>query len=236
MPDGDLDDVPDAAKRNSNAARFGMDVREQRKSVAAYDASIRFMDEQLGRLLNALERLDLRDSTIVVFTSDHGFNFGEHTSWQKSSLWEESVQVPLIVSLPGTRHAGARADAVVELIELYPTFAEMSGLGDDAPAILQGESLVGLLESPGEADPNGSAYTITSGGGASLRTDRFRYNRWGDNAEGGNEELYDHETDPKEHTNLAPDPAFESVLEELRAEFERKRNDARGAAAPYGSF
>ena len=227
VPIDDLDDVPDEAKRFSNANRFGMDTAEQRKAIAGYYASVSFMDEQLGRLLDALERLGLSDDTIVVFTSDHGFNLGEHTSWQKTSLWEESVRVPLIISVPGMRHPGAHSDAVVELLDLYPTLAELGGLGSQAPAILQGESLVPLLESPADTDPDGTAYTITSGGGASLRTGRWRYNRWGEDAHGNNEELYDHDNDPMEFKNLARDPAHASVLDSIRAQFERVRDDAR---------
>jgi len=229
VPAGDLDDVPGPAKRNGNdiAARFGMDATEQRKAIAAYYASISLMDEQLGRLLDTLDRLGLRDDTIVVFISDHGYNLGEHTMWQKSSLWEESVRVPLIISAPGMTNAGAKTDAVVELIDLYPTFAEMGGLVGDAPAILQGESLVPLLESPEDTDPDEAAYTITGANGASLRTDRWRYNRWGEDANGDNEELYDHASDPGEFDNLARDPAYASVLDEIRSQFERTRQRAR---------
>ena len=113
VPQGDLDDVPGGAKRSGNAIsrRFGMDEIQKRQSIAAYYASVSFMDEQLGRLLDTLERLQLRDNTIVVFMSDHGFNLGEHTCWQKLSLWEESVRVPLIISTPGMKSAGAGVDA-----------------------------------------------------------------------------------------------------------------------------
>lgn len=228
VPGDDLDDVPAAARRNSNAApRFRMDTSEQRQSIAAYYASISFMDEQLGRLLDTLERLGLRDNTIVVFMSDHGYNLGEHNVWQKTNLWEESVRVPLIISAPGMRNAGARTDAVVELLDLYPTLAEMSGLGDQAPFILQGESLVPLLEAPETDGAGRTAYTITSADGASLRTDRWRYNRWGEDAEGDNEELYDHDNDPAEHHNLARDPAYGAILDGIRTRFEQVREAAR---------
>lgn len=233
VPPGDLDDVPDPAKRNGNdiAARYGMSLEEQRKAVAAYHASITFMDEQLGRLLDTLDRLGLRDDTIVVFTSDHGYNLGEHTMWQKSSLWEESVRVPLIISIPGMPNAGATNNAIVELIDLYPTFAEMGSMGSEVPAIVQGASLVPLLESPGAIDPEATAYTITGSNGASLRTDRWRYNRWGEEVDGDNEELYDHANDPGEFDNLARDPAYANILEEIRARFEDVRRIAGGPAS-----
>ena len=225
----DLDDVPAEARRNSNAAaRFRMDEIEQRKSIAAYYASITFMDEQLGRLLDALDRLGLRHNTIVVFISDHGYNLGEHTVWQKTNLWEESVRVPFIISAPRMTNAGARSDAIIELIDLYPTLAQMGGLGSQAPSILQGESLVPLLNAPAASGANGSAYTVTGRGGASLRTDRWRYNRWGEDADGDNEELYDHDSDPQEFQNLARDPGHASVLERMRTELEQIRQAARG--------
>ena len=227
VPNNDLDDVPDGAKRLSNAAMFGMDVAEQRKSVAAYYASVSFMDEQLGRIVDTLERLDLRDNTIVVFISDHGYNLGEHTCWQKTNLWEESVRVPFIISAPGMRSAGSKADAIVELIDLYPTLAELAGLGGEMPSILQGESVVPLLETPADIDPNGTAYTMTSGGGASLRTDRWRYNRWGEDASGDNEELYDHQNDPMEYHNLVRDPTLLSALDGIREQFEQMRKHSR---------
>ncbi|MCB1121149.1 MAG: sulfatase-like hydrolase/transferase, partial [Verrucomicrobiae bacterium] len=192
-------------------------------------ASISFMDEQVGRLLDTLDRLDLRKNTIVVFISDHGYNLGEHTCWQKHSLWEESVRVPLIVSIPGMKHAGEKTDAIVELNDLYPTFVDLAGMKERAPSILQGESLVPLLDSPGRTDRDQYAYTLVGGGnGASIRTDRWRYNRWGEDATSDNEELYDHENDPAEHTNLARDPAFRNQLNQLRKQFEGARAIARG--------
>jgi len=229
VPDDDLDDVPGPALANSNANRFGMSPAQQRQAIAAYHASISFMDEQLGRLLDTLDRLGLRENTIVVFTSDHGYNLGEHTSWQKQNLWEESVRVPLIVSVPGMRHAGRRSDAIVELLDLYPTFAALAGLGAEAPSILQGRSLVPWLDSPSSGDPDRAAYTISGRNGASVRTDRWRYNRWGEEATGGNEELYDHDSDPMEYRNLARDPAYQDVLAELRVALDDARRQARSA-------
>ncbi len=227
VPSGDLDDVPDEARRLSNAAKFGMDESQQRKAIAAYYASISFMDEQLGRLLNTLDRLDLRDNTIVVFISDHGYNLGEHTAWQKQHLWEESLRVPLIISVPGLSATGWKTDAVVELIDLYPTLAELAGLDGETPSILQGESLVPFLRSPAEIDSSGTAYAITRDGGASLRTDRWRYNRWGEDAKAYNEELYDHDNDPKEYQNLVRDPNYHLVLDRIRTQFEQIRKNAR---------
>ena len=228
VPQDDLEDVPEQVLTNSNdSPRFKMNETQQRQSIAAYHASISFMDEQVGRLLDTLDRLNLRENTIVVFFSDHGFNLGQHTCWQKSSLWEDSVRVPLIISVPRTKHAGAQTDGIVELNDLFPTIADLVDLTDEAPSILQGESLVPLLESPSETDSNQVAYTKTSQEGASIRTDRWRYNRWGENGNGDNEELYDHQNDPHEFKNLARDPRYLAELKKLRSQFEMARRTAR---------
>ena len=204
-----------------------MNPEEQKKAIAAYHASISFMDEQVGRLLDTLDRLQIRHNTVVVFISDHGFNLGEHTAWQKNSLWEESVRVPVIVSVPDMQTAGQRTDAIVELNDLYPTFLELAGFKGKAPDILQGESWIPLLKEPQRYDSSDYAYTIVGQKGASIRTDRWRYNRWGEEAEGTNEELYDHHQDPRENHNLARDPSHAKQLKQLRSRFEEARTLAR---------
>ena len=225
--EADLEDVPEQAGRLANKNGFRMNEEQQRKAIAAYHASISFMDEQVGRLLDTLDRLDLRKDTVVVFISDHGFNLGEHTCWQKTSLWEESVRVPMIVSIPGMKQAGQKTDSIVELNDLYPTFLELAGLTKQAPSILQGTSLIPLLNDPSAVDPDQYAYTMTTGEGASIRTDRWRYNRWGEDANGDNEELYDHSNDPGEHTNRVHDPSYTNELNELRGLFDKVRGAAR---------
>ena len=115
----------------------------------------------------------------------------------------------------------------LELIDLYPTFGELAGFGDDLPAILQGKSAVPFLDQPEEIDLDETAYTITRSQGGSLRTNRWRYNRWGEDARGTNEELYDHSTDPFEHQNLARDSAHQPILDQLRSAFNQVRSRAR---------
>ncbi len=222
-PKDDLEDLPLEATRNANSrsGRFKMTTLQQRQSIAAYHASVSFMDEQLGRLLDALDYTGQRDNTIIVFFSDHGFNLGEHTSWQKDSLWDDSVRVPLIISVPEMKHAGARCQAVVELNDLFPTLADLAGLTDEKPGRLQGQSLVPYLENPDKASGHEYAYTVTHSKGASLRTARWRYSRWGDVVTDDNEELYDHQSDPDEFHNLARNPEYQSRLEELRGRLKR---------------
>ena len=215
VPDGDLDDVPKSAAAMDNMPRYGMNEEQQRQALAGYYASVTFMDEQVGKLLGALDRLDLRRNTVVIFISDHGYNLGEHHCWQKLSLFEESTRVPLLISAPGFQaSAGKKASAIVELIDLYPTVADLLGLKDKAPAILQGTSLRPLLAQPERKDWSKThAYTVTHQQGESVRTARWRYNRWGKEGE----ELYDHDKDPEEFTNLATKPEHAKSLADMRS-------------------
>ncbi|MBA4147084.1 MAG: sulfatase [Verrucomicrobia bacterium] len=224
VPEGDLDDVPKPAAAMENIGRYGMNEEQQRKAIAGYYASVSFMDEQVGKLLDALDRLDLRKNTIVIFTSDHGYNLGEHSCWQKLSLFEESTRVPLLISAPGfERSAGKSAEGIVELIDLYPTIADLIGLKEKAPSILQGTSLRPLLEKPDRKDwSKTSAYTVTHQKGESIRTVGWRYSAWGKEGE----ELYDLESDPQEFTNLAPSQAHAEKLAQMRLIMEQTRKRA----------
>jgi iduronate 2-sulfatase len=177
------------------------------------------MDHQVGRVLTGLDRLGLRDNTIVVFWGDHGWSLGEHTHWQKMSLMEEVARVPLIIAAPGRAGNGKSTRALVEFIDLYPTLCALTGL--QPPAGLAGQSLTPLLDKPNQPFKK-AAFTqiqfneIT---GRSVRTERYRYTQWqvaGEGTEGG-EELYDHQTDPGEFTNLARRPGSARLLQEHRA-------------------
>ena len=229
------DDVPEDALRRQNMKIWKMNELQKKQTISAYMASVRFMDQQVGRLLDALDRLGLRQETIVVFVSDHGYNLGEHDCWSKVSLWEGSVRIPMIISHPGsTENHGNTCGSITELIDLYPTLSELCGLQEDQPTILQGKSLVAHLTGLAPSNAESLAYTVSYGGNAaSIRTSQWRYTRWGEDRDDGNEELYDHHQDPEEHTNLAYDPGLKQVLSELRAQFEDARNRARsGHSAP----
>jgi len=225
VPEGDLDDVPAPNRRGANARRFRMDERQAREALAAYYASVSYMDEQVGRLLDALDRLDRAGDTVVVFISDHGWLLGEHGCWQKSSLFEPAARVPMILRAPGFE--AGECDALVELVDLYPTLAELAGLADQAPEILEGRSLVPLLEKPDADWPRQAAYTVTGNRQAvhaSARTDDFRYSRYAN----GEEELYDHRHDPDEHHNLAADSTATDELERMRQLLDPHRPRAAG--------
>lgn len=203
-PPGDLDDIPKLAQsvRPHLWNHMGMNDSGIRESRRGYYASTSFMDEQVGRVLDALEKLDLARNTIIVFWGDHGWNLGEHTRWQKMSLMEDSARVPLLISAPGRKGNGKVHHGLTEFVDVYPTLAQLCGL--KPPANLAGTSLAPVLDNPSLPGKK-AAYTqlayekIT---GRSVRTDRYRYIRW--ESEGVvEEELYDHLHDPGEFTNLA---------------------------------
>jgi arylsulfatase A-like enzyme len=206
-----------------------MNEEQQKQAISGYMASVRFMDQQVGRLLDALDRLQIRENTIVVFISDHGYNLGEHDCWAKSSLWEGSVRIPMIISHPTARDQhGFTCSSIIQLLDLYPTLAELCGLSDLQPSILQGRSLSKFIAGGEIPESSGVAYTTTNGGKASsIRTDRWRYNRWSEEAIPDMEELYDHQNDPEEFLNLAENPEYQENLEEMRSLFNKIRNQAR---------
>lgn len=196
---------------------------QQRQAIAAYHATVTLIDHQVGLLLDALSELGLEESTIVVFVSDHGFHLGEHGGmWRKQSQFEESTRVPLIVRAPGFA-GGATTAGLVELVDLYPTLADLCGL--PAPVGLEGTSFRPLLENPARdwksaifsrsdrfTRPDRQHFTA----GLSVRTARYRYTEWTP-VEGGEVEmeLYDLETDPREFENLSKDPAHAALRDDL---------------------
>ncbi len=195
----------------------------RRQCVQAYWASVTFMDAQVGRVLNALERLGLADNTIVVFTSDHGYHLGEHGLWQKMSVFEESARVPLIIAAPMMGNRGTVARQPVGLVDVYPTLTELCGV--KAPANLQGQSLVSMLTDP-EATGRGWALSQVMRRnkqrrifGYSLRTRRWRYTEWAEGQQG--RELYDHDTDPRELANLAQEPTHRKTVTRLAGQLQQ---------------
>jgi len=194
---------------------FGITPDQARECILAYYASISFVDAQIGRLLNALDSLELADNTIVVFWSDHGYHLGEHGLWFKQSCFEESAKSPFIIYVPGLRKAGQICRRTVELVDIYPTLADLTEL--EPPADLDGFSLTPLLKDP-EAKWEHPAYTQVQRGntpGHSVRTEGWRYTEWGFGEMGA--ELYDEKTDPQELNNLAGDPKYADIAKEMKA-------------------
>ena len=209
VPDDDHDDIP--SQTLSAVKKF--DKAPLQKLRRGYYGAIGFMDQQVGRLLAELDHLKLRDNTIVVFVSDHGYLLGEHHMWKKSKLWEEAIRVPLIISVPG-RKQGVKCDHFVELVDLYPTLTELAGLPADSKT--QGQSLVALLNDPRTSLPRTDAF-IQVGSGFGLRNGKWAY-MWYPASKKHKQEgsmLYDMETDPSQYTNLASAPEYVSIKTQL---------------------
>lgn len=194
---------------------FGVTRDQAAEAKRAYYATFSFVDALVGRLLDALERLELADRTVVVFWSDHGYHVGEHGLFMKMSLFEESARVPMLIAAPGMRGNGKACERTVELVDLYPTLTDLCGVS--APSDLDGASLRPLLDNPGSAWTRPAFTQLMRGAtpGHSIRTERWRYTEWGNGREG--RELYDHAADPREMNNLADDPAHASIVADLRS-------------------
>lgn len=205
---------PAPAYASSKPEQETMSDAQRREAIQAYHASISFMDAQVGRVLAALDRLKLADKTIVVFTSDHGYHMYQHGLWQKMSLFENSARVPLIVAAPGAKGNGRSTAALAELVDLYPTLADLCGL--TTPGYLDGASLKPVLEDPTKSVKSAAFTQLRRGqfDGYSVRTDRFRYTLWDDGKRG--EQLFDLTDDPQESKNLAADSKHAATVKDLR--------------------
>lgn len=217
LPDGyradDLDDLPPAARwlaTHRGEHKFITNQDLWKKSLQAYYASISYVDEQIGRVLDALEQGPNRDNTIIVFAADNGWHTGEKNHWSKFYLSELACRVVFSISVPGLSPQ-VRATPV-GLIDIYPTLVALCGLTLPPTHVLDGTDLTPLLR--GETSARSRPILSTYGLGChSLRDERFRYTRY----RNGAEELYDHERDPHEWTNLAPDPAYAAEIRRLAA-------------------
>jgi iduronate 2-sulfatase len=226
----DQADIPPAGLGSYKKEQDKLTDDLSRQSLQAYYASISFMDAQVGRIIDSLDQLGLSDNTIIVFTSDHGYHTGEHGLWQKMSLFEESSRVPMLIVAPGVASKGSVAKSPVSQVDLFPTLAELCGL--KAPSNLQGQSLVPMLKdtsvtgrgwaitqvtrgNPATQKPNAKAKSFF---GYSLRTPRWRYTEWDEGNQG--RELYDHDADPLEQTNLASNPEHAKTVAELSTQMQ----------------
>ncbi len=207
----DLKDVPAAGVR---MAKPGGDHAEMLKSgrwkeaVQAYLATIAYCDAQIGRLLDALDRSPHKENTIIVLWGDHGWHLGEKQHWRKFALWEEATRMPYIWVAPGVTKPGGVCNRTVDLMSLYPTLCDLCGIS--IPKHVEGESIKALLADPG-AMWNRPAVTTFHRNNHAVRTERWRYIHYAD----GGEELYDHDKDEYEWTNLAGNPQFAQTKKEL---------------------
>ena len=175
-----------------------------RKAVAAYLASVHFVDAMVGKVLNALDSSPYADNTVIVLWGDHGWHLGEKLHWRKHALWEEATRTPLMIAAPGIIKP-ARCERPVSLIDMYPTLIDLCGLSEREG--LEGVSLKPLLDQP-DSTWDRPVLTTHLRGNHSVRSERWRYTRYND----GSEELYDHEHDHMEWTNLAGQAQYKEVI------------------------
>ena len=225
LPDG----APSFVHYDSAEARSYLDVpkrgqpipeQKQLELLRGYYASVTYVDAQIGRVLDELDRLDLTDETVVMLWSDHGYHFGEHGTWNKLTNFEEATRSTMIVSAPARERHGIAVDGMIEHVDMYPTLCELCGL--PVPEGLEGASFAPLLENaerPGkpvilsQANPTGKRM------GRTMRTDRYRYTEWTVRGEPIGVEIYDHQTDPAENVNLAAEPRNQALTDRLARQF-----------------
>ncbi len=227
-------DVPEIALHNGRELLGSKGLQltddEVRELRHGYYAAISYLDAQVGKVLDELDRLELAERTIIVFWSDHGFHLGEHDLWCKTSTFELDAHVPMMIATPDAEHPGSKSDALVELLDLYPTIADLCGLA--RPEVLEGVSLVPILEDP-TVTVKPAAYTqhprpayykeLPENMGCSVRTSDHRYTEWRDCKTGEvvARELYDHRSDPRETKNVAGSSERSSVVTELAQELSK---------------
>lgn len=214
LPKEPADRSPELKASLPNGLDFSKFTDDDRREFKrAYLAGVSFTDAQVGKLLDELDRQDLWQNTIVVFFGDHGYHLGEHGWWNKSTIYEESARVPLLVWDPGMRGAGQKCASLVELVDLYPTLCDLCHI--DPPGGLQGASFAGLLDDPNLPGKD-AAYTMVLRGGTigrSVRTPRWRLTKWTGQQAGV--ELYDQDADPDDYHNLADKPQYAAMVKEL---------------------
>jgi uncharacterized sulfatase len=218
-PDGKVPEphdppIVDIPKIALQTELVGNPLPPRREAIGAYYSCISFMDAQVGVLLDVLDREQLWDDTVVVLFSDHGYHLGDHEGlWAKFTVFDRACRVPLVIAAPGTS-AGGASPRVVELIDVYPTLAELCGL--TAPSRLEGRSLVPLLNRPNTASDRPARSLVHHEGavGRTVCNERWRYTEWDGGTKGV--ELYDHTADGGEYRNLAADPAHAETVAAMK--------------------
>jgi arylsulfatase A-like enzyme len=193
-----------------------------RRLKHGYYAAVSYMDAQVGRVLDELDRLGLRDNTIIILWGDHGWKLGEHDAWCKHSNVENDTRAPLLLSVPGMKNAGQHTDALVEFVDIYPSLADLAGL--PLPEHLEGTSFRPVLDDLNRPWKTAAFSQFPRGVagkrlmGYTMRTDRYRFTQWRQRNDHSNVEameLYDHQIDPHENENIAQKPENKSLVEEL---------------------
>ncbi|OYW72358.1 MAG: hypothetical protein B7Z37_25110 [Verrucomicrobia bacterium 12-59-8] len=211
--ENDLDDIPKAGVRMAGPEGDHAAVvkgEQWKKGVQAYLATISFLDDQVGRLLDGLDQSPRKDKTIIVWWTDHGWNLGEKEHWRKFALWEETTRTSMAIIAPGVTKPSTTCTAPVDYMNLYPTICELTGL--PVPEHVKGASLMQLLKDPA-AQWDDVAVCTHGKGNHAVRDANWRYIRYSD----GTEELYDHSKDPYEWTNLAGEVGMSEIKAKLGA-------------------
>ena len=191
----------------------------EREARRGYYACVSFVDAQVGRILDALDRLGLAETTAVVLVGDHGWHLGEHTFWGKHNLMDRATHAPLVVRVPGK--GAAKTDAVVEFVDLYPTMCEWAGV--EAPKNqLDGVSFASLVGEP-KAKGKSAAY-VQWGAGKNAVTNRYSYATW----PSGSQMLFDHAVDVEENRNAASDTLYRPIVEQLGRQIDAKKTTKNG--------
>ncbi|MDA8632189.1 sulfatase [Verrucomicrobiales bacterium] len=228
VPEGYDKTIPEPALKSIRRKKEQINLADDlaKQAIQAYYATISFADAQVGKVLETLETTGLAKDTVVVFTSDHGYHMGEHGHWQKTTLFENATRVPLIISSPDQRDKGGVVTSPVEMVDIYPTLAELSGL--EAPDFLSGVSLAASMDNS-SVKPRESALSQYMQG-YSIRTERFRYTEWGEKGAEG-VELYGCQDDPEELKNLAHSGGedFVGVISELSEKLHQRIAEANEA-------
>ena len=220
----DLDDLPPISRKINILSQmpttdWAIENNKWRDIVQAYLACVSFADYEVGRVLDALEKSPYKDNTIIVLWSDHGYHMGEKNTFQKQSLWERSAHVPLIFAGPNIQ-PNRRCDRVVSLLDIYPTLVDLCGLKPNAKN--EGRSVTPLLRDPAAEWPY-PAITGWKENSFAVQSERYRYIRYSD----GSEELYDHQSDPNEWTNLAGDAPHTKTKKDLGVFLDRFKRTPR---------
>jgi arylsulfatase A-like enzyme len=209
----DLDDIPDVGLRINDlpmmpSTEWAIETGEWKKIIQAYLACVSYVDYEIGRVLDALENSNHANNTVIVLWSDHGYRLGEKGTFAKHGLWESATKAPLLFSAPNLPK-GKVIDSPVEMLSIYPTLLELCGLPDYDRN--EGRSLVQTMKNEKD-DEKAFALTTYGMNNHSVKTNHFRYTRYED----GSEELYDHQHDPDEFTNVANDPKYRKEIKKLK--------------------
>lgn len=234
-------DAPRVALSNWGELRAYTDIPKNgplpddkaRELIHGYLAAVSYMDAQLGRVIDELDRLGLRDNTLIILWGDHGWKLGEHAMWCKHTNYELDTRSPMICSAPGQKAPGRKSAALTEFVDIYPTICELAGLS--LPKHLEGASFAPLLDTPDRPWKSAAFSQYPRGGGImgyAMRTGRYRYVEW--RARNGSvtaTELYDHQTDPHENQNIADVPENRPIVEKLAQQLKAGWQAARPATA-----